>query len=634
MSSPSFPSSPSSDALLRDLNRGIVDADLRTLLSRVESLRHACAAMEQEHAATFHLLDDDRRRSARNLVHYLALRSNDLRELQHALARLGLSSLGRNESHVLANLSAVASALASLDGMEHTRFETTEVSAVHGRSLLSARAEALLGPAPEGRSVRIMVTLPSEAAHDESLVESLLAAGMTVARINTAHDAPDDWERMASLVRAVADRLAIPCRVLIDLAGPKLRTGAIEPGPEVMRLRPRRDVLGRVTSPAKAILLPAGVARPADDATPAIPVPADFLKDASVGDIVEFYDARERRRRLTIAERRADGACVATCDRTVYLTSGARLELMHRKQSIARGRAGRLPALPQSILVRPGDRLLLSRHPGVGRPAGRSSPAVITTTLPEAFEHARPGEAVWFDDGKVGALIRAVGPDSIELDVTSALGEGSRIAADKGVNLPDTDVRVAGLTADDIAILPVVARCADMVGMSFVQSSADIADLRSRLAELGGERLGTVLKIETRRAFENLPSLLLTALQGPCAGVMIARGDLAVECGFERLAEVQEEILWLCEAAHVPVIWATQVLESLAKTGRVSRAEVTDAAMSERAECVMLNKGPYIADAVRFLDGVLRRMSAHQDKKRPMLRALNVARRFVEPADK
>ncbi|MCC6971288.1 MAG: hypothetical protein IT434_13820 [Phycisphaerales bacterium] len=634
MSAPSFPTSPSSDALLRDLNRGIVDADLRALLSRVESLRHACAAMEQEHAATFDLLDDDRRRSARNLVHYLALRSNDLRELQHALARLGLSSLGRNESHVLANLSAVASALASLDGMEHTRFETSEVSAVRGRSLLSARAEALLGPAPEGRSVRIMVTLPSEAANDESLVESLLAAGMTVARINTAHDAPEDWERMATLVRAVADRLGTHCRVLIDLAGPKLRTGAIEPGPEVLRLRPRRDALGRVTSPARAILLPGGVARPAGETTPAIPVPADFLKDASVGDIVEFYDARERRRHLTIAERRADASCLATCDRTVYLTTGARLELMHRKQSIARGRAGRLPALPQSILVRPGDRLLLSRHPGVGRPAGRSSPAVITTTLPEAFEHARPGETVWFDDGKVGAVIRAVGPDSIELEVASSLSEGSRIAADKGVNLPDTDVRVAGLTADDIAILPVVARCADMVGMSFVQSSADIADLRSRLAELGGERLGTVLKIETRRAFENLPSLLLAALQGPCAGVMIARGDLAVECGFERLAEVQEEILWLCEAAHVPVIWATQVLESLAKTGRVSRAEVTDAAMSERAECVMLNKGPYIADAVRFLDGVLRRMSAHQDKKRPMLRALNVARRFVEPEGK
>ena len=79
--------------------------------------------------------------------------------------------------------------------------------------------------------------------------------------------------------------------------------------------------------------------------------------------------------------------------------------------------------------------------------------------------------------------------------------------------------------------------------------------------------MGIVLKIETQRAFECLPDLLLASMQSPCDGVMIARGDLAVECGCERLAEVQEEILWLCEAAHVPVIWATQVLESLAKEG-------------------------------------------------------------------
>ena len=103
---------------------------------------------------------------------------------------------------------------------------------------------------------------------------------------------------------------------------------------------------------------------------------------------------------------------------------------------------------------------------------------------------------------------------------------------------------------------------------------------------------------------------------------MIARGDLAVECGFERLAEVQEEILWVCEAAHMPVIWATQVLETLAKTGLPSRAEITDAAMGERAECVMLNKGPHILDAMRTLDDILRRMQAHQSKKRPLLRAL------------
>lgn len=104
---------------------------------------------------------------------------------------------------------------------------------------------------------------------------------------------------------------------------------------------------------------------------------------------------------------------------------------------------------------------------------------------------------------------------------------------------------------------------------------------------------------------------------------LIARGDLAVEIGYQRLAEMQEEILWLCEAAHVPVIWATQVLENLVKKGIPSRAEITDAAMAERAECVMLNKGAYITEAVTILDDVLTRMQAHQLKKTPQLRALH-----------
>ena len=111
----------------------------------------------------------------------------------------------------------------------------------------------------------------------------------------------------------------------------------------------------------------------------------------------------------------------------------------------------------------------------------------------------------------------------------------------------------------------------------------------------------------------------------PRCGVMIARGDLAVECGYQRLAEAQEEILWLCEAAHVPVVWATQVLESLAKDGIPSRAEITDAAMAHRAECVMLNKGPEILSAVRVLDDILCRMQAHQDKKRSLMRELRLA---------
>ena len=154
------------------------------------------------------------------------------------------------------------------------------------------------------------------------------------------------------------------------------------------------------------------------------------------------------------------------------------------------------------------------------------------------------------------------------------------------------------------------------MGYSFVRCPSDIHLLQTELAKVGGQRLGVVLKIETRKAFERLPDLILAAMHSQSVGVMIARGDLAVECGYERTGELQEEIMWIAEAAHLPVIWATQVLENLAKKGQLSRAEITDAAMAERAECVMLNKGPHVVSAVKVLDDVLRRMQCHQAKTR------------------
>ena len=96
---------------------------------------------------------------------------------------------------------------------------------------------------------------------------------------------------------------------------------------------------------------------------------------------------------------------------------------------------------------------------------------------------------------------------------------------------------------------------------------------------------------------------------------MIARGDLALEIGFARLSEMQEEILWLCEAARTPVVWATQVLDQFVRDGVANRAEMTDAAMAQGAECVMLNKGSHLSEGVAFLSDVLARMERHHAKK-------------------
>ena len=282
-----------------------------------------------------------------------------------------------------------------------------------------------------------------------------------------------------------------------------------------------------------------------------------------------------------------------------------------------------------------GDTLVLTRSLQPGRPAERDNkgtlirPAQIGVSLSEFFDSVRPGEPVWLDDGKIGGVIRNVAPEAVSVEITQARPSGEKLGPEKGINVPESVLRLPSLTKEDLEALKFVVKNADIVGCSFVRSEADVLELQSRLANLGAnEKLGVILKIETREGFDRLPHLLLAAMRSRAVGVMIARGDLAVECGYQRLAEVQEEILWICEAAHIPVIWATQVLESLAKNGIPSRSEITDAAMGERAECVMLNKGPYIVTAVRTLDDILRRMQAHQEKKRSMLRKLHLADAF------
>ena len=100
---------------------------------------------------------------------------------------------------------------------------------------------------------------------------------------------------------------------------------------------------------------------------------------------------------------------------------------------------------------------------------------------------------------------------------------------------------------------------------------------------------------------------------------MIARGDLALEVGWLNLAAVQREIMKVCHAAHVPDIWATQVFENLAKQGIPSRSEMTDVWVAQRSECVMLNKGPFIIDAIEMLDAILTKMEPYRDKNDDLL---------------
>ena len=235
-------------------------------------------------------------------------------------------------------------------------------------------------------------------------------------------------------------------------------------------------------------------------------------------------------------------------------------------------------------------------------------PAHISCQQPEVFEYLSPGEPISLNDGKISGVIRSVDDEQIEVEITKAKPTGSRLRGHRGINFPESDIKLPGLTATDKTNLEFVAQHADAVSLSFVSKPRDVELLHEELDRLGADNLGLVIKVETRKGFKSLPSVILCAMRRYPVGVMIARGDLAVECDWTRLAELQKRILWICDAARVPVIWATQVLENEAKKGLPSRAEITDAAESQRADCVMLNKGPHILAAIRMLDSILRRM--------------------------
>jgi pyruvate kinase len=573
--------------------------------------------------------------SARNLLHYLAVRQNDVRELQERLSELGLSSLGRAESHVMASVLSVLTALYHLRGSGYNAIShgSPPVTYRDGRRLLDEHTTVLLGPVAINRGTRIMVTMPSQAADDYELVRDLLDSGMDCMRINCAHDDAAGWKRMIAHLRKAEREIGKKCKVFMDLAGHKLRTGPVERSSPLIRWRPEKDARGKKLKPAMVWLRPDGkdVLPPLPvDAT--LPVPDAWLGQILAGDIIEFEDARGKARRLKVVA--AVGNCrVAEAEKSAYVVHNTVLcHVSSQCDSAGVVSPAGIPASEKMIRLRKRDMLVLIEGDEPGSPAQHDSagrlirPATIGITLPGIFAKIKPGERIWFDDGKIGGVIRSVTSDQAMVEITQAPPKGARLRPEKGVNLPDSTLQLPPMTAKDQEDLKFIAEHADAVCFSFVSCAADVRELQARLKALGGERTGIVLKIETLEAFEHLPELLLAVMQSPAAGVMIARGDLAVECGYERLAEVQEEILWFCEAAHMPVIWATEVLEKLAKKGLPSRAEVTDAAMGVRAECVMLNKGPYILDAVYTLDDILERMQAHQKKKNTMMRPLSLAR--------
>jgi pyruvate kinase len=582
-----------------------------------------------------------RRESATNLVHYVALRQHDLRELQLRLSQRGLSSLGHSEGCVMSSVLEVserAHESLALRGRKVTRelsrLEKERRAAMSWQTAnrhLRRHTRDMLGPRPDDRHVYIMVTAPGASEATRAWMVTMLRAGMNVLRINCAHEGEREWGQMIGALGEARKETGQGCRVLMDLAGPKIRTGPIADARHIATWKPGKDAVGKVDVPAR-VLVHRGPKPPLEGAGPFL-----FLRDGPYstvrkGDELRFRDTRAKRRALSIKEVGCDDLVAVSTEHT-YVLDRVRARV-HRAGKHGRDVTLEVGGAQGGVIdVKRGDPLTLTRRSIQGTPPRRDrkgdvdAPAVVACTLPAALDHLEVGHRVLFDDGRILAVVERVQKKRGDflLRVARTQKPVAKLRAEKGINLPDTVTTVPSLTEDDLRALTFVAKHADAVSLSFVRSPEDVRMLHEELDRLGRLDIGVVLKIEKREGFENLPRMLLEGLRRPPLAVMIARGDLAVEVGFERLAELQEEILWLCEASHVPTIWATQVLDTMARTGVPSRAEVTDAAAGVAAECVMLNKGPFVDEAVTALSDILRRMQKHHYKKRSLFRKLRVS---------
>ncbi|HZK08617.1 MAG TPA: pyruvate kinase [Bacteroidales bacterium] len=585
-------------------------------IAEIIAKTHEMEIMHQELIGRVHPLY---RESALNLVHYLALRSFEIEKLQERLRHLGLPGLDSAEAHVMSSLRSIQNIVNHLRGTPDATQPVAPISVKKSEKLLRTNTRKLFGFQSKNRWTRIMVTLPTDAAEDYGLINRLIRKGMNSARINCAHDSPEVWGKMINHIQQSNKASKKNCKIMMDLAGPKLRTGIMKPGPEILRFKPQRDLSGIVTKPARIWIAPPTLLPPDETADAIIPVEPALVKKLKRGNTIRFTDARGKKNSIVIERKQGDGKW-GLCYDSAYLKTGTELILSKVKQT---GKevdlVGTLLPLEQVILLHKDDLLILHKSPMPGEPAqydkhGKlTAHAHVSCTLPEVFDDVVPGEAVFFDDGKIEGFIEIKEVDKLRIRIVHAKNTGSRLRAGKGINFPDSDLKVSGLTQKDKEDLDFVAQWADVVNLSFVNQASDVEVYLEEIAKKEAKP-GLILKIETRKGFVNLPEILLHAMQIFPVGIMIARGDLAVETGWDDFASIQEEIMRVGEAAHVPAVWATQVLERMAKSGVPTRSEITDAALAQRAECVMLNKGEYIEKTVDALDSILRKMQRNHYK--------------------
>jgi pyruvate kinase len=559
-----------------------------------------------------------------NMHRYLRLRQKDNIDLQDELTKMGLSSLGRSQAHIVRSLDLIVELLSKCQNMEYEKND--DILTIDEAEALMAKRAAMFGGEPKTKKraeTKIMLTLPSEAAKTPSMIEEFANAGVGIFRINTAHDTSLEWGIMAAKIAELNQNFhpQNKLKIYVDLAGPKIRTGKIRKVKAELKLEPQNKVyLTQQTDENSFIKVPLGAYN--------LEVECDFYKQAKKEKELTVYTWNEKPKKLKVLSCEK-GFIVCELSKKTKINEQS-VVCIEKKKKRYESAILNLPEITEEIRLFEGDLLFLSLdeiegHSKITNETGRQvEPAAIFCTQKEFVKDAKENDKVFIDDGKIGLLVLEKKSDGLLCEVIQAKLKGETLKEEKGINFPDSKTLVDAITKEDEKNLECVVEFADILGVSFAQSDRDIIALKDILKAKDKEHIAIVAKIETKLAVKNLPSILEALMYHEFSAIMLARGDLAIEVEFENMSYLQEEILDLCEAAHTPVIFATQVLENQMKNNLPSRAEITDAAFAQRADCVMLNKGPFALNTIKKLEFILARMHTIFKKNRLLLGACDI----------
>jgi len=555
-------------------------------------------------------------KSLDNLNAYVKLRSLDISKLQNQLTNIGLSSLGRAQSCVINSLNQDIFILSRLLQKEYkqTSIDEKAINFEEAKAIMIENSK-VFGRVQDNFKTKVMVTLPSEAKDSPQLIADLMANGTSVFRINTAHDDANAWNTMARYIQQENKKQNRNAKIYVDLAGPKNRTGSIKKVFNPFKIGSWRE-------PEFVEILPfsnkEAFTQKAQIST--LVVSDEFFnicKDASKLKIDDFD--RETIQHYHIVKE--DGKIFINADKKITIFKNTTLKVSN-KHLKSRSNLYNFWLEPEEIRVFKDDLVIITNQDIEGSKEfdynDKEYAGIIGTTNKEVFHFIKVDDEIFIDDGKIGLSIVEKNDLGVVCKVLLAKENGTVIKEEKGINFPNTDLDISAITDVDEKNFEDIVDFADIIGLSFAQTDTDIKKLQNMLTKKGKTSTAIAPKIETKTALENLPKILRQLLLWDNYALMIARGDLAIEVGFDNLPYIQDEIFGICEAAHIPVIYATQILESKMKNNLPTRAEVTDAANAQRADCIMLNKGPYVVDTVIAVKNILRNIHKLHQKNRQL----------------